>query len=130
MGLTKKTVVIMDDAAGTRKLVAYLLAEAGHEAVACGTSEDTLAAVKEHSPDLVLLDVQMPGAAGESVAHILRKSFPEVKVVYLSNYAPSVLQELAERTGAHGFVQKSGDIDEMLEAISGYLDDDEAPAEA
>jgi two-component system, LytTR family, response regulator len=69
---TIRTIIADDEALALKKLRVLLNSENGVELVAeCRNGEETLAAVREHAPDLVLLDVQMPGADGFHVAEHL-----------------------------------------------------------
>lgn len=76
-----------------------------------------LEGLKENQPDVLLLDIQMHGQMGDELAPLLRKLYPEVMVIALTNlehryYIKSMIQH-----GVKGYVLKSSDEDILLEAI-------------
>lgn len=79
--------------------------------------EEALELVKEHNPDVVLMDINMPNTNGLEATGRLIKQFPEVKVIILSihddeNYVTHALQ-----TGARGYLLKEMDAESLIEAI-------------
>ena len=80
-----------------------------------GTS--TLEAIEHHEPDLLVLDISMPGTDGLAVAEQLRRSHPKTAVLFLSMHDDDGSLQRAVALGAQGFVSKSASIDELLEAI-------------
>ncbi len=79
--------------------------------------DEALRKTRELLPDIVLMDISMPGLNGLAVTEILRKEAPQVKVLVLSvhsnkNYIFRVIQ-----AGAHGYVSKEAPPDELLKAI-------------
>jgi len=66
-----------------------------------------LPAVRETSPDVVLLDLRMPELDGLACLERLQKAFPDVAVVILSSYSDPEQIEAARRGGAHGYVVKT-----------------------
>jgi two-component system, LytTR family, response regulator LytT len=80
--------VVVDDEPLAREELCYLLDElAGVEVIAqAGNGPDAVAAVTEHEPDLVFLDVQMPGLTGFEVARRLVAAGPPVSIVFVTAY--------------------------------------------
>src|SRR5215471_19053753 len=79
--------------------------------------EEALKKTSELSPDVVLMDISMPGMNGLEVTEVLRKESPSVKVLVLSvhnnrDYIFRIIQ-----AGAHGFISKESPPDELLRAI-------------
>ena len=91
---------------------------------------EALAFAQEHRPDLVLLDVAMPGLDGLSVAEQLRKERPDLRIIMLTMHDDEISVERALGVPVDGFVSKSAAIVELVSAIatvrSGgrYLSDD------
>jgi DNA-binding NtrC family response regulator len=111
----------LDDSATLRLIVARLLTQAGYEAHSCESWAELQDVVHEHELALVLVDVQMPKLSGAPIALVLKKTRPDLKVVYLSDYDEAHLARLTAETGADGFIRKSFDGSEMLTAIERYL---------
>ncbi|MFA7268390.1 MAG: response regulator [Sterolibacterium sp.] len=87
---TQKYVLIVDDDARNRKLVETLLRAAGHEVRCAGSGADALAAVAAAAPELILLDLMMPGMDGFEVARRLKadpsaRNIPIVMVTALDD---------------------------------------------
>jgi DNA-binding response OmpR family regulator len=68
------TIVIADDDADIRELVVFKLRHAGHEVVPVGDGAAAIAACAKQRPDLVILDVMMPGMSGLEAARAIRES--------------------------------------------------------
>jgi DNA-binding NarL/FixJ family response regulator len=78
---------------------------------------DAIQAYRDHRPDVVVLDLRMPGLNGVETIRRLRAEFGEVRVLVFSNYASGDEAYQALRAGAAGFVVKEMPLDRLLEAI-------------
>jgi DNA-binding NarL/FixJ family response regulator len=83
-----------------------------------GDGEQGLALYRVLRPDVVLLDLRLPGISGFDVLIRLRKEFPEARVVVLSNYRGSEDVYRAVRSGAAGYLTKDASGQELLDAIT------------
>jgi DNA-binding NarL/FixJ family response regulator len=77
------------------------------------------ALVKQHSPDVVLLDLQMPTQNGAETLLQLRPDFPDLPVLILTSFSDDAHLYAALRAGASGFLLKEMDGDELVAAIRG-----------
>lgn len=99
-----------------------LIVQENHDVV--GEAADGHTAVKlarELRPDVVLLDISMPGLNGFEVARCICEEMPEVRVVMVSSYSNSVHVNEAFRVGVHGYVLKGAAILQLPAAIDGAL---------
>lgn len=100
-------VLIVDDDEDQRRLVARLFTKAGvpdlHEAA---DAEEAILAARQHQPDLIVLDLAMPGRSGFDVLPDLRLAAEGAQVVVLSNLPRHRLVHHLERRGAIAFVEK------------------------
>lgn len=117
-------VVVADDHTLVRQSVLKAVrSEPGVEVVGeAGDGPGTLAAVAEHQPDLLVVDIAMPGIDGLAVAEQLRREWPDVRVVFLSMHDDDGSLQRAVALGAAGFVSKSASIEELLEAVRAVRD--------
>jgi DNA-binding NarL/FixJ family response regulator len=76
-----------------------------------------IAAVDTHRPDLLLLDIAMPGADGLVVAETVRRDHPELRILFLSMHDDDASLQRMVQIGANGFVSKSASMEELLEAV-------------
>ena len=79
--------------------------------------ESALAAVAEHSPDIVLLDVSLPDMSGFTLAQRLRCSAPSVRIIFLTAYGEKAYVDRAFEIGALGYVLKGRIWTDLLPAI-------------
>ena len=77
----------------------------------------TVAAVERLEPDLLVLDISMPGSDGLAIAEQLRRTHPTVDVLFLSMHDDDGSLQRAVALGAQGFVSKSASIEELIEAV-------------
>lgn len=78
---------------------------------------------RDKQPDIVLLDIILPGQTGISIARTLKESYPGIKVVMLSSEtSEELIMELSE-IGIDGFISKSSPREELLEAINSVMQD-------
>lgn len=111
-------IVVADDHPLLREGVVLSLIESGGFAVMgqAGTAEEAVARVEEHMPDIVLLDVSMPGS-GLKAAGSISARFPAIKIVMLTiSEADDDLLE-ALRAGARGYVLKGVSAAELIEVL-------------
>ncbi len=105
-------VLLCDDTAAYRMLARAVLEPQGAEIVGeAADGEECLALLAgEARPDLILLDVNMPGMDGLTALPAIRRCAPEAEVVMLSTGAAEDLEDACLRRGAKAFVHKPRDI--------------------
>lgn len=112
-------VLLVDDHSVIRTgLRALLHAEADIEVVGeAADSVETMRRVEALHPDVVLLDIGLPGEDGIEVAKKLRAKYPSLVVLFLTMHEDEALLHEAMRTGASGYVIKRADDAEIISAI-------------
>ncbi|MGB2757389.1 MAG: response regulator [Acidimicrobiia bacterium] len=110
-------VVIAEDEAIIRLDLKEILQEQGYEVVAeTGRGDEVVALVKQHTPDLVMLDVKMPGRDGLSVAEELSAD-RRAAIVILTAFSQRDLVERARDAGAVAYLVKPFEKSDLLPAI-------------
>ena len=111
-------IMLVDDHRMFREaLRGQLAAEPGFEIVAeAGSGEEALQVAAEAAPDVVILDIGLPGISGIDVARQLVRAYPDVGIVALSGYADRVFVEEMMKAGSRGYVVKSAGADELVAA--------------
>ena len=101
-------ILIVDDNEMVRRGVAALVTSRANWEVCgeAGNGTEALQKAIELSPDLILLDISMPGANGLEVARILRHELPDAKIVIMSQHDPIQLLPRAIAAGADACVDK------------------------
>jgi len=100
------SVLIVDDEPNIRRMLGSLLVEEGHAVRTAATGEEAVERVAEDEPDVVLLDLMLPGANGLEVLEILRERHPTVPVVMMSGRAALSDAVRATKLGAFHFIEK------------------------
>ncbi len=121
----KVTILIADDHPIIRSGLKNLFEDDGRfEVVAEADSGLTaLSEVETHKPDIVIMDISMPGMDGIEATRRIRKEFPDTKVIILSMHHEKQYAIDAFRAGASGYVLKGSDPKEVLESVRRVLDD-------
>jgi two-component system, NtrC family, nitrogen regulation response regulator NtrX len=100
------SILVVDDEPNIRRLLASLLDAEGYATRTAATGEEGLAAVAESEPDVVLLDLALPGASGLEVLAALKQSHGGLPVVMMSGRATLADAVQATKTGAFHFIEK------------------------
>jgi len=115
---TTRILVVDDDAAFRQRVKAFFAREADMEVVAeASDGEEAITKAQELKPDVVLMDVRMPGLNGVSATRKLREEMPEVKVIMLSVFDLPEYKDAAMVSGASGYVVKKSMIEALLPEI-------------
>lgn len=112
-------ILIADDSEPVRRGVRNILAPCTSWEI-CGEAKDGADAIQlamELVPDVVLLDISMPGLSGFEVARILHEKLPATKIVVMSQHDPAVLLPRALAAGAHACIDKSCLATDLIPAI-------------
>ncbi len=112
-------VLLVDDHELVRTGVEALLnAEDDISVVAvCGTGEEAVVAVESHLPDIVMMDIQMPGIGGVEACRRILQHHPEARIIALSVCNDGPVPQRLLKMGAMGFISKGSPVDEMVTAI-------------
>jgi len=110
-------VVVAEDEAIIRMDLRELLQEEGYEVVAeCGRGDEAVALVRQHRPDVALLDIKMPGLDGISAARRISEEHLSA-VVLVTAFSQRELIEEASDAGVHGYVVKPFERHDLAPAI-------------
>lgn len=116
-------VVIVDDTEDLRELLRYALVRAGMEVVAdAGDGEAGIEAVREHRPDVVLLDLSMPVMDGMTALPRIRELVPDARIIVFSGFGASQLTDRALANGADDYLQKGTSLSKILDRVREVLE--------
>ncbi len=119
----KKTVLIIEDNEQNRYLATFLMEKHGFEVRCAGNGLDGLAAAKKHRPDVILLDIQLPGIDGYEVARRLRTeaATSDIPIVAVTSYAMGGDRQKALRAGCDGYLEKPINPETFVSDILAYV---------
>jgi DNA-binding NarL/FixJ family response regulator len=81
------------------------------------SGEAALVAFAEHHPDVVVMDLRLPGMSGAQAAAALQRDHPHARVIILTSYGQEAEIEAALKAGARAYLRKDADRSELLTAI-------------
>lgn len=117
--MTKQRIILVDDHEVVRLgLKALLEHHPQFEVVAeAGNAKDAIEQVERHQPDVVLMDIRLPGASGIEACEEIVQNFPQTRVIMLTSYAEDEMLFSAIRAGASGYVLKQIGGDDLIKAV-------------
>ena len=115
--MTPWSILVVDDERPVRELLATVLRREGFRVLAAASAEEALE-LAEHV-NCLLTDVMLPKMSGAELARVLRGRLPEVKVIFISGYAGTLLT--AEDMRGAEFVQKPFDVRALVATVRNLL---------
>jgi CheY-like chemotaxis protein len=126
-----KKILLVDDEADMVNVMSFRLKKAGYEVVTAETGAQALEKANTESPDLILLDINLPDIAGFEVCSRLKSgaATKQIPVIFVSASVDSV-KSVTEKCGAQDFIVKPYEPQELISKIGSYLEGNKIPAEA
>lgn len=120
----KIEIIIVDDHGLLRAGLKNIIEQKANMIVIGEASDgrDAIKIVSKLKPDVVVIDVAMPGLNGIEATKQIHKNNPEIKVIGLSMHSGKQFIQGMFKAGAHGYLLKDGDSDELLKAISTVIE--------
>ncbi len=118
-GMSKKILVVDDDAL-LRRSLGFNLEQAGYQANTAASAEDALAIVRRARPDLVLLDIGLPGMDGLDALRVMRDEL-KVPVIFLTARRRELDEALGLELGADDYITKPFDLNVLLARVKAVL---------
>lgn len=117
-----KRVMVVDDSRVQEVQIRNLLEGTDYEVVHyCRSGEDALAVYDQVNPDVVTMDIIMPGMDGLETAQAILEEYPEAKIIMVSSLAYEDTFDEAKTIGAKGFIDKPFDQEKLLAAMDEAL---------
>lgn len=112
-------VIVVDDHDLVRMGLVRLLGDAdGIEVIRQGASgEDAIRLAKEHEPDVILMDVRMPGIGGIEATRKIHRQFPDIKIIAVTACGDDPFPARLLQAGAAGYLTKGASSEEMVLAV-------------
>jgi DNA-binding NarL/FixJ family response regulator len=119
----KRKILLVDDHPLVREGIATLIRATPDLTISAeaGSAQEALQAIEADLPDLVLLDISLPGASGIELLKDVHIRHPRLLVLVLSMHEESVYAERALRAGANGYIMKQEAGAQVIEAVRAVL---------
>ncbi|BCR04176.1 sigma-54-dependent Fis family transcriptional regulator [Desulfuromonas versatilis] len=116
-----KTILIVDDEASIRESLKGILQDEGFRTLFAKDGEEALPLALEENPDLILLDIWMPGMDGLEVLRRIRETSPEQLVIMMSGHGTIETAVKATKLGAFDFIEKPLSLEKVLLGIQNAM---------
>ena len=118
-----KRILVVEDHEDNRQILRDLLGNAGYQMIEAETGEDGLAAAAAHKPDLILMDIQLPGLDGYEATRRLKAdpALRSIPIIVVTSYALSGDDVKAREAGCDAYVTKPFSPRLLLTKIREYL---------
>ncbi|MCK1994560.1 response regulator [Peribacillus muralis] len=114
-------ILIVDDQFGIRILLNEVLHKEGYDTFQAANGIQALEVLNNHSPDLVLLDMKIPGMDGIEILKRMKMVDPDIRVIIMTAYGELDMIQEAKDLGAMTHFAKPFDIDDIRKAVREYL---------
>ena len=125
----RQKILVVDDDRLMRRSLSLHLEDAGYEALTASDGLEAVQLAEQNRPDLILLDILMPGMDGHDVLRRLREQSNDVPIIYVSARRRELDELVGLELGADDYVTKPFDIDILLARIKAVLRRTVAPHE-
>ena len=115
---TTASILLVDDDAAFRHVMAGELRRMGHEIVTAASGEEAVARVEQREPEIVLLDLRLPGMDGLETLKAIRGRNASIEVIMLTAYETVDTIRRALRLGACDYLNKPFDIATIRKAVA------------
>ena len=116
------TILIVDDDAVLVRAMRALLEHAGYHVMDAGSIAEARAAVERRRPDLVIMDLVLPGLEGREGANLIVAHHPGLRVLYMSGYTNQETLRIGDVSSGQPFLRKPFGVEDLLGAIERVLE--------
>ena len=122
--MSKKSILIIDDDFTGAKLIKEELQKKGFAVDYAYSGEDGLEKLKETTPDIILLDLVLPGESGFRIAQDIKSvpKFRDIPIIAISIKKENIDKHIASKCGFIGYVEKPLDLNNLLYVIKDILE--------
>jgi len=123
------TILVIDDEKDIRTSLTGILEDEGYQVISAASGVEGIEAVQQELPDLILLDIWMPGMDGLETLAKLKLMFPQVTVIMISGHGTIETAVRATKLGAFDFIEKPLSLEKVLISVANALKLQELTAE-
>jgi two-component system nitrogen regulation response regulator NtrX len=116
-----ETILVVDDEESICKSLKAILSDEGYQVLVAGSGEEAVKIVEEEMPQLVLLDVWLPGMDGLDTLKAIKKINPQILVIVMSGHGTIETAVKATKFGAFDFIEKPLSLDKIIILVNNAL---------
>lgn len=118
-----KTILIVEDNQANMMFFQDLLEAKGYQTLQSANGDEVMELTRRHKPDLILMDIQLPGLSGLDVTKMLKadEDLKHIPVIAVTAFAMKGDEEKIRQAGCDDFVSKPVSITVLLESIAGFI---------
>ncbi len=116
-----KKILVVEDSQTCRYLIQFMLTQEGYTVIEANNGEEGVELALQEKPDLVLMDIQLPGIDGMEAARRIRTAGQDIPIVALTASVLPETREIISAAGITGYIEKPLDPDTILDEITAYL---------
>jgi two-component system, NtrC family, nitrogen regulation response regulator NtrX len=120
--MSREEILVVDDEKNIRSSLEAILKDEGYRVRGAGTGEDLLKQIAQTIPDLIVLDVWLPGMDGLQALEEVKRLHPELPVIMISGHSNVETAVRATKLGAYDFIEKPLSLEKTVLAVRNALD--------
>ena len=117
-----QTILLVDDESSILQSLEGILSDEGFEVMCAGGGTEALGMIEEEVPDLVLLDIWMPGMDGIETLVKIKETSPTLQVIMMSGHGSIETAVRATKLGAYDFIEKPLSLEKLLLSVNNALE--------
>lgn len=119
-----KKILVIEDNEKNMYLISFILEKMGHQVVQVGTGEEGVGAAIHEHPDLILMDIQLPGIDGLETTQRIRLSgqCADIPIIAITSYAMAGDRERLLAAGCNGYIEKPINPETIMRELAVFLD--------
>ena len=110
----QKTILIVDDEKSICKSLGSILIDEGYEILTAGSGEEAMKVIEEDPPQLVILDIWLPGIDGIETLKMIKSRYPQIRVIMISGHGTIETAVKATKLGAFDFFEKPLSMEKVI----------------
>lgn len=116
-------ILIIEDNASNMKLVSSILKMSGYKVLKAGDAETGITIAKDKLPDLILMDIQLPGMDGLAASRLLKddEATKHIPIIAMTAFAMKGDMEKAKAAGCNDYISKPFNYQQFLETVKSFL---------
>ncbi len=118
----QRTILVVDDEESIRQSLSGILMDEGFEVLTAGSGEEAIRLAEEEMPNLILLDIWLPGMDGIEALKYIKTEFPVIPVIMMSGHGTIETAVKATKLGAFDFIEKPLSLEKVILIINHALD--------